>query len=439
MPTAAFTTLGCKVNQYETQRILDSFAEAGFQVVPFNSAADVYVINTCSVTAQAESKSAYTVRQAARRNPEAKIVVTGCAAQMATNQGEAFSGADLIVPNPEKLDTWRYFVGAFPGLAAQAAANPAPPERPKGRTRATLKIQDGCSVLCSYCSIPYTRPVMTSRPESEVLAEAERLVTMGYHELVLTGVLIGAYGPETGSCGPNFEDLIERLAVRFPSIRLRISSIEMRQVTPRLIEMLAAGLVVPHLHIPLQSGDSGVLADMNRPYTQRDYLELCERLHRSVPDFSLTADVMVGFPTESEERFQSTLHVAREARYLKAHVFPFSPRPGTPADRWGDPIPPAEKQRRSALVSLIAAESGIAHRRRFLGRTMRVLVEDKVGADSLLQGLTDNYLEVRFAGPRTLARSFAHVRLDELREGAIYGELNASSPLSLPKARSTPA
>jgi threonylcarbamoyladenosine tRNA methylthiotransferase MtaB len=432
MPTAAFTTLGCKVNQYETQRILESFEDGGYDVVPFEGPADVYVINTCSVTGVAEGKSRYTIRRATRWNPEAAVIVTGCAAQMAINKGEVVEGASLVVPNPEKLATFEHAVRS--GIIPLPQAKRSEERRSipaHSRTRATLKIQDGCSVLCSYCSIPYTRPGMVSRPADEVVAEAEALAERGYRELVLTGVLIGAYGPETGSGGPDFEDLIERLCRAVPDSRIRISSIELRQVTERLVDLLASGLVVPHLHIPLQSGDDGVLADMNRPYTQADYLATCARLYERVPDMSITADVMVGFPTESEERFASTVYVCREAGYLKSHVFRFSPRYGTPADRFGDPVPPAVKQRRAQEIAAIGRTTGSAHARRFLGRTMRVLVESKVGRDGLMGGLTDNYLEVRFPGPASWANTFVRVRLDEEREGVVYGEATAGDSLRL--------
>jgi threonylcarbamoyladenosine tRNA methylthiotransferase MtaB len=429
MPRAAFTTLGCKVNQYETQRIIDSFEAAGFTIVPFDDEADVYVINTCSVTSIAESKSRYTIRRASRTNPAAKIVVTGCAGQMAINKGEMIDGADVVVPNPEKLETLDHLRRAFPEFVT--AAKPSPiPSAISHRTRATLKIQDGCSVMCSYCSIPYTRPVMTSRPLADVIDEATRMAEMGYREIVLTGVLIGAYGPETGSGGPNFEELLEALQRAVPEVRLRISSIEMRQVTPRLLDLMRApgSTIVPHLHIPLQAGDTQVLVDMNRPYTQADYIDLCERACREVPDLSLSTDILVGFPTETEERFESTIAVCERVKFLKIHSFRFSPRFGTPADAFGDPVSPPEKQRRAAVLNDISGRTGTAHARRFLGRTMRVLVESKTRRDGLLEGLTDNYLTVQFAGPATLQREFTWVRLDQEKDGVVLGEL-ALAPL----------
>lgn len=431
MPKAAFTTLGCKVNQYETQKILDSFDNAGYDIVPFEEAADVYVINTCSVTAIAEGKSRYTIRRANRLNPNAKVVVTGCAAQMSLNQGQAVDGADLVVPNPEKLLTLERLHQAFPELAPSIRESGRC--RPSGRTRATLKIQDGCSVMCSYCSIPFTRPGMVSRPAKEILEEANQMVQMGYLEIVLTGVLIGAYGPESGSGGPGFEELVETLSKDIAPARLRISSIEMRQVSPRLIELVENGSIVPHLHIPLQAGDDQVLSDMNRPYTRGDYIRLCRSLKNRIPSITLTTDIMVGFPTETPERFQSTADLCEEVGFYKIHSFRFSPRPGTPADALGDPVAQEEKVRRSSVLADISGRTGSAHVGRFIGRTARVLVEGKVARDGLLSGLTDNYLEVHFAGSTNLQRKYAEVRIEEERNGRIYGELASGVGLSLAK------
>lgn len=432
MPTAALTTLGCKVNQYETQRILDSFEAAGFGIVPFDAPADVYVVNTCSVTGQAEAKSRYTVRRARRGNPLATVVVTGCAGQMAVNAGEDFDGADVLVPNPEKLRALDWLARARPGLVQDAARGPRPKPAPHGRTRATLKVQDGCDVMCSYCSIPFTRPGMSSRPWREVLAEAQSLAAAGYHEAVLTGVLIGAYGPATGSEGPDFDGLVRLLALESGLSRIRISSIEAHQVSEAIIGLAAEGLVAPHFHVPLQSGDPGVLKDMGRRYTAEEFLALRDRLVASVPDVSLTTDVMVGFPTENQTRFQTSCATVESARFLKAHVFRFSPRPGTPADAWGDPVWPAEKQNRAATVSKIAAETGREHVRSFVGRTLRVIVENRLRDGGLLEGTTDNGMTVRFAGPASASRTVQFVRLDGERDGVAYGELaSGSAPAGL--------
>ncbi|MCB0825282.1 MAG: tRNA (N(6)-L-threonylcarbamoyladenosine(37)-C(2))-methylthiotransferase MtaB [Armatimonadetes bacterium] len=424
MPKVALTTLGCKVNQYETQKILESFEDAGFAVVPFDQVADVYVINTCSVTSQAESKSRYTVRRAGRNNPNAKIVVTGCAVQMSINKEEQMESADVLVPNPDKLNALNYLFRDFPEMETWAKSEPATKQddKPAGRTRATLKVQDGCSVMCSYCSIPYTRPGMVSRPWQEVLEEAQKLAEMGYHEAILTGVLIGAYGLESGSEGKSFEELVQLLSEESGLARLRISSIEMHQVTDPIIELVKNGAVVPHFHIPLQCGDTQVLKDMNRRYAQDDYLRLCDKLYSELGDLTITTDIMVGFPTETPERFESSVTVCEHVKYLKAHIFRFSPRFGTPADQWGDPVTPQEKQDRSKRLMEITNRTMKEQINRFLGSTHRVLVERKA-KDGLLEGTTDNWLTVKFAGSPSLVRTLQYVRLDEQKDGVVYGEL----------------
>lgn len=428
MRKAAFTTLGCKVNQYETRRIEEAFERAGFSIVPFTEEADVYVVNTCSVTGQAESKSRQTVRRARRLNPRAKVVVTGCAAQMALNQGGRMDGADLIVPNPEKLEVLAYFRRAFPALMPTVGRN-APIRLVESRTRATVKIQDGCDVHCSYCSIPSTRPGMTSRHWREVLQEVEALAHRGYKEVILTGVLIGAYGPDTGSGGPDFEGLVERLQQVHGLERIRISSIEVRQVTERLLEIMTAPgtKVVPHLHIPLQSGSTRVLQDMNRPYTQHDYLDLCARLQHTVPDIAITTDIMVGFPTEDEEAFEETVRVCERVRFLKAHLFRFSPRPGTEADRWGDAVPPRVKQERSKRLAEITERTRLQYVQQFLGRTLEVLVEARSARSGRLRGHTGNYIEVEIEGEDSLIGEIVPVCIEGIAGGVARARISVDT------------
>lgn len=430
MPTVAFTTLGCKVNQYETQRILDSFEMAGYTVVPFTEVADVYVINTCSVTGQAESKSRQTVRRAARQNPNAKVIVTGCAAQMALNKQQTFDAAHILVPNPQKLDTARIFFENFPEYRPSSPKSQVRAQPFGGRVRATIKIQDGCSVYCSYCSIPYTRPMMVSRPYREILDEARDYGRRGFKEIVLTGVLIGAYSTETGSEGPNFEELIEMLQDLKEVSQIRISSIETTQVSERLIEMMKAPgtKVVPHLHIPLQSGSTKVLQDMNRSYSQEYYLGLCKRLYSEIRDLAISTDIMVGFPTESEEDFQETLKVCEAVRFMRVHVFRFSPRPGTPADVYNDPISSEVKMERSKKVMELSQKTAMKFVERYLGDEVEVLVEGKARPEGLMHGLTRNYIEVEFAGPRSLTGTYARVRLTSLNGTGALGELVEAHP-----------
>lgn len=425
MPKVGFTTLGCKVNQYETQRILDSFERAGYEVVPFNEAADVYVVNTCSVTSQAESKSRQTVRRAERQNPNAKVIVTGCAAQMTINKGEEFEGADLLVPNPEKIDTITKFLQTFPELKAERGEIKSSSRAFGGRTRATLKIQDGCDVYCSYCSIPYTRPEMRSIHYKQVIQEAKTFAKRGYKEIVLTGVLIGSYGKETGSGGPNFEDLLELLCEQEEITQLRISSIETTQVSDRLVGLMkqANSKIVAHLHIPLQSGSTKVLRDMNRPYTQKDYLDLCDKLYSEIPEIAISTDIMVGFPTETEEDFTETVKVCEAVKYNKAHIFRFSPRYGTPADDFGDKISDKIKQERSKILKEITDSTRKEFIEKQIGKTHVVLVEGRAKPEGLMRGLTRNYIEVEFPGAASLAGCLANVMLTAVNGTEAVGEL----------------
>jgi threonylcarbamoyladenosine tRNA methylthiotransferase MtaB len=433
MPTAAFTTLGCKVNQYETQRILDSFEARGFVITEFTAPADVYVINTCSVTQTAERKSRQIVRRLARQNPEAVVVMTGCYAEMAKIKGEVVEEATLVVPNPEKLRTLEHLLRAFPHFQRELSQRPTPnAQRPAAlrRTRATIKVQDGCNVFCSFCSIPYTRRVMGSRPAAEVVAEVEKLAEQGYREIVVAGVLVGSYGPQTGSGGPDLGGLLRRLA-NVPGIeRVRLSSIEPTQVTDSLLAAFAEEpALCNHLHVPLQSGDSRILAAMNRPYDREFYLRLCERAYRALPDLAVTSDIMVGFPGEDRAAFENTLHVARSVGFARAHIFRYSPRPGTPAAEMPDAISEEEKEARSHELAEACRATQRRYVARYLGRTLKVLVEGKETEGGLLSGYTENYIRVLFTGGSHLVGTVTPVELQEPTGDGARGEVpNATQP-----------
>ena len=440
MPTAAFTTLGCKVNQYETQRILDSFEERGFAIADFTQPADVYVINTCSVTQAAERKSRQMVRRLARQNPDGIVVMTGCYGEMARIKGESVEEATLTVPNPEKLKTLEHVLRAFPDLerrltddgrritdSAPERLNARTPERPSRRTRATVKVQDGCNVFCSFCSIPYTRKVMVSRPESEIVAEVEKMADQGYREIVITGVLVGDYGPDSGSEGPDLAKILLRLA-RIPGIeRVRLSSIEPTQVTDSLLNAFAEEpRLCNHLHIPLQSGDTQILRAMNRPYDQDFYLRLCESAYRKLPDLAVTSDIMVGFPREGRAEFESTIHVARTVGFARAHLFRYSPRPGTPAADMPDQVTDEEKQSRSEELAAVCRETQQRYIARYLGKRLNVLVEGKEKDGGLLSGYTENYIKAIFTGGSHLIGTVTAVQLLEPTSDGALGEAAAS-------------
>lgn len=426
MPKAAFTTLGCKVNQYETQKIIESFERKGFQVVPFEEPADVYVINTCSVTQSAEAKSRQTVRRASRHHENAIVVMTGCYAQFTLRRQETLEEAHLVVPNPDKLATIDYLLAAYPELNDRLLPKPAPAsKRPVGRrARAVLKIQDGCNVHCAFCSIPYTRPVMRSLPFTEVMAEARALVEQGYREIVLTGVLIGDYGVHSGSEGPDLAGLCGMMSEIEGLDRIRISSIEPTLINERLIEQIERNpKMCPHLHIPLQSGDTRILKRMNRPYDQAYYLDLCRRLKERVPGIAISTDIMVGFPGEDEEAFLNTCYVVEQMGYCRAHLFRFSPRPGTPADTMQDYVQDSVKAERCQRLQQLCRKVQMRYAIRFIGKEERVLVETKSKQSGLLTGTSDHYLQVEFPGSEEMIGEFVMVKISEVSPQGVLGEM----------------
>jgi threonylcarbamoyladenosine tRNA methylthiotransferase MtaB len=428
MPKVALTTLGCKVNQYETQKILESFEARGFEVVPFDSPADVYVINTCSVTQSAEAKSRQTVRRAARQNPKAIVVMTGCYAQFALRRGERVEEAHLVVPNPDKLQTVEFLLKQFPQLlpAPRRMDADGMEQPPLRRTRAVLKIQDGCNVFCSFCSIPYTRPLMRSRPYREVLEEARTLVQRGFKEIVLTGVLIGDYGARSGSEGPDLSELCAMLSEIEELERIRISSIEPTQISEELIELLATNpKMCPHLHIPLQSGDSRILKAMNRPYDQAFYLDLCQRLRQRIPQLAISTDIMIGFPGEDEEAFQNTCQVVESVAFCRAHLFRYSPRPGTPAEAMPAQVPESVKAERLQRLQAIVQAAQLRYASSFIRQIEPVRVESRSKRSGLMMGTSDHYLQVEFAGSPSLVGQLVPVRLLEVSHEGILGELAA--------------
>ncbi len=474
MPIAAFATLGCKVNQYETQRILDDFEAYGFQITEFNKPADVYIINTCSVTQAAERKSRQLVRKLAATNPHARVVMTGCYGEMAAIKGEIIEEAHLIVPNSQKLKTLSHVLQSFPHLQMHTEELPGTPvPKYRRRTRANLKVQDGCNVFCTFCSIPFTRRIMASRPIEELLEETRMRATQGYREIVVTGVLVGAYGqdslmqpgvphqwrPGDEMLTPDLADLLLRLA-QVPGIeRVRLSSVEPTQITDRLLQAFATEpKLCRHLHIPLQSGDNGVLAAMNRPYTREFYLERCMTARKLMPDIAITADIMVGFPGEDDAAFSNTCSMVDEAGFARAHIFRYSPRQGTPAAEFVTQVPEAVKELRSKELASACAISQQRFIRQFINASLQVLVEGKGAATgdsdgvsgndgnvddtsatsisgyNLLSGYTSNYIRVQFTGGSHLAGTLVTVHLTEQTSDGALGEAGGAhfGPMEAP-------
>jgi threonylcarbamoyladenosine tRNA methylthiotransferase MtaB len=418
----AFTTLGCKLNQYDTTELQALLEARGFRTVPFDEQAELYVINTCTVTARADYSDRQAIRRAIARNPEALVVVTGCYAQTNPDAVAAIPGVDLVLGVHDKY--------ALPDLLAglrkrvqprvrvsdvfQPRAMPAIPLRrfAPGYTRAFVKVQDGCQHRCSFCIVPFARGGSRSQPLDIVVAQVEQLVAAGYGEVVLTGVDLGHYGwdliPRLSLAG-----LVRRLLDVRGLGRLRLSSILPAYFTPELIETIAGEpRVCRHLHVPLQAGTDRVLRAMRRPYNVRLYRLLIERLADALPDLGLGTDVITGFPGETAEEFAGTEALVTALPFTYLHVFSYSDRRGTEAARLETPrVPPEEVHRRTARLRRLGATKQAGFRRAHVGRVVEVLVLEHRNRDRALVGLTGNYLEVAFEGLDALMRGFARVRV----------------------------
>jgi threonylcarbamoyladenosine tRNA methylthiotransferase MtaB len=429
MNTVAFHTLGCKVNQTETASLQDLFERAGYQAVPFAGRADVYVINTCTVTHLSDRKSRQMIRRARRTNPESVIVVTGCYAQVSPDDVMEIGEVDLVIGTHSR--------DRLPELVARAKKERlncvAPLEEKKGfeampasqsgeRTRAFLKVQEGCRQFCSYCIVPYARGPLYSRLPEEAATEAERLAGLGFRELVLSGVHLGSYGVDL----PGQVALSDLLRVLIPVEgirRIRISSIEPTEITPDLMDVLLTyRKVCRHLHIPLQSGDDAVLRRMNRKYDAAEFIQLVRWLRAQIPQIALTTDLMVGFPGETEEQFAHTLETVKKCGFSRIHVFKYSPRAGTPAATFDQQIPPAVKEERSRRLSALGEELAAAYRRTFLDQTVDVLFEEQ-GKNGILAGLTEHYVRVSAKGPQSMLGQVVPVRISAETADGLRGEL----------------
>ncbi|MDN5345490.1 MAG: threonylcarbamoyladenosine tRNA methylthiotransferase MtaB [Clostridia bacterium] len=431
-PRVALVSLGCKVNQNELEAIQHLFQAAGYEVVPFPDKADVYVVHTCTVTHISDRKSRQLIRRAIRANPEAIVAVTGCYAQVAPGEVLNIPGVDVVVGTRERhrlveLVEQAREKGALVNAVRAHVAGEAFEELPLvevSRARAFLKIQEGCEEFCTYCIVPYARGPLRSRAPAAILAEVRRLIAAGYLEIVLTGVHTGAYGRNL----PGEVDLagLLRQLVQVPGLRrLRISSIDPLDFTPALKEVLTGEEVIcPHFHIPLQSGDDHILARMGRRYTGSYYVDLVASLRNRRPRAAFTSDVMVGFPGETEAQFANTLQLVREAALAGIHVFPYSPRRGTPAAAMPDQVPPEVKKDRERRLLQLGRYLARQYAREFLNETLAVLAERPLpGQPGVYEGYTGNYLRVAFPATGDWTGKIVNVRLETLKGGLIWGKL----------------
>ncbi|MCP9460445.1 MAG: tRNA (N(6)-L-threonylcarbamoyladenosine(37)-C(2))-methylthiotransferase MtaB [Nitrospira sp.] len=427
-PRASLHTLGCRLNQAETALLADRLRQDGYQIVEYGQPTDLLVLNTCSVTGEAERACRYEIRKTLRHSPQAFVAVTGCYAQTGVEALRRMPGIDLIVGNQHKLSLPDH-LPAPPALKKQ----PAPillhtktltrddftmdGAGAFDSTRANLKIQDGCDFMCSFCLIPFARGRERSRRTDDAIREAEALVARGHRELVLTGVNIGRYDQE----GRSLLDLIRRLERIEGLARIRISSIEPTTVPDELLEhMAASSKLCRHLHLPLQSGDDEVLRAMNRRYTVRDYAAFVTKAMRLMPDLGLGTDIMVGFPGERDAQFANTLAVVTDLPFAYLHVFPYSKRPGTAAARLPGTVPAAAIRSRSNALAELSRAKRMAFYQRHIGHTVEVLFEsqDETGRWT---GLTTNYVRVGVMTGGDLTNRLGPVVVEGTMDGLAVG------------------
>ncbi len=424
----SFHTLGCKLNQAETASIAAGFRERGCQVVPFRQAADLTFINTCTVTGEADAKCRQAIRQARAASPMGRLVVAGCYAQIKPQEIAALEGVDLILGSREKyrvlelLEQLENGGGQRPlvyldGRGEIEAYDESPFISATSRTRAFLKVQDGCDYTCSYCIIPAARGRARSRPLEDCLSEARRLMDSGYRELVLTGVNIGTWREGESV----FHDLLARISETEGLRRLRISSIEPELITARMLEVMAQREnICPHLHLPLQHASDRILGAMRRRYSFGDYQATLERVVTAVPGIAVGTDLIVGFPGETEDEFNQLAEAVSALPLTYHHIFRYSEREGTVAARLEGSVDPKERKRRSGLLRAISHRKREAYALGFIGQTREVYFEGDP-RDGQWEGLTDNYLRVRMASTGSGRDPFQEVRLQQLEGEVLQG------------------
>ena len=427
MKTVAFHTLGCKVNTYESNAMLKIFNEAGYQEVDFKQVADVYVINTCTVTNTGDSKSRQMIRKAIRKNPKATICVVGCYSQTAPEEIEKIEGVGVVLGTQYRSDIVKYvdehletgeMVIKVDNVMNLRKFEDLNIDRFKN-TRAFLKIQDGCNNFCTYCIIPYARGRVRSRQKESVLNQAQRLVDNGYVEIVLTGIHTAGYGEDLDDY--SFYELLVDLVKIKGLKRLRISSIETSQISDEIIDLIGSNeIIVDHLHVPLQAGSDATLKRMNRKYTTAEYLEKINKIRSYLPNIAFTTDVIVGFPGETDEEFEETYNFIKQVNYSELHVFPYSPRKNTPAAKMKDQVNDQIKHERANRLLQLSKELNREFALKQIGKTLKVLFEKRDG--EYLIGHAGDYLKVKVKTADNLIGEIVTIKIDkydEILEGRV--------------------
>ncbi|WP_027338650.1 tRNA (N(6)-L-threonylcarbamoyladenosine(37)-C(2))-methylthiotransferase MtaB [Halonatronum saccharophilum] len=431
MKRVAFYTLGCKVNQYDTEAMMKEFEEAGYKILDFEEESDIYIINTCTVTGQGASKSRKITRRAKRRNPEALVGVVGCYPQVDAQEVLDMEEVDFALGTKGRKKIVEYAQQAMSAkdqlnfvqeMGEEDIFEEVSIEESKDRTRATVKIQEGCEQFCSYCIIPYARGNLRSRGVEDVRAEVARLAQGGFKEIVLTGIHLGQYGADKKDL-----DLAKLLKVILPIEgieRIRLSSIEGTEVNDDLIDLISqSDKLCRHLHLPLQSGSDKILKAMNRPYNIKEFKDMVYKIRDKVPDIAITTDVIVGFPGESDKDFEDTYKVLEELKFSDGHIFKYSKRKGTPAASYSNQVHSEVKKDRSRRLRSLVDSLAKDYKESFIGKEVEVLLElERDRKSNLLTGLTDNYLRVFVDGEDELKGELVKVKLLE-KEGDLIGEL----------------
>ncbi len=432
MPSVAFHTLGCKVNHYETEAIWQLFKEVGYDRTEFDLTADVYVINTCTVTNTGDKKSRQVIRRAIRTNPDGVICVTGCYAQTSPAEIMNIPGVDIVVGTQDRSRMLEYIeqfknerqpINAVGNIMKARVYEELEVPTFTDRTRASLKIQEGCNNFCTFCIIPWARGLMRSRNPEEVINQAQQLVDAGYKEIVLTGIHTGGYGEDMKDY--NFAMLLRALDERVVGLkRIRISSIEASQITDEVIEVLdQSDKIVRHLHIPIQSGSNTVLKRMRRKYTMEFFAERLKRLHEALPGLAVTSDVIVGFPGETDAEFMDTYNFIKENKFSELHVFPYSKRTGTPAARMDDQVDEDVKNERVHRLIELSNQLAKEYASKFENEVLEVIPEELFKEDKtqgLYVGYTDNYLKVVFQATEEMIGQIVKVKIT--KAGYPYNE-----------------
>jgi len=432
----AFYTLGCKVNQYDTQAMMEQFESRGYRIVDFDEKADIYVINTCTVTNLADRKSRQMIRKAYRTNPEAAIVVVGCFAQRSAEEAAKIPGVKLVLGTQERhrivdlveqaQSSGEVMVDVRDIMKVREFEN-TPISSYEGRTRAILKVQEGCNQFCTYCIIPYTRGPIRSRRPQEVLEEARRLADAGFKEIVLTGIHLASYGMDLQKEleGVNLVYLLEKLNAIEGLARIRLGSIEPNFITPEFVKgIVKLHKVCRHFHVPLQSGSDTVLQRMKRRYTTQQYGQAIGMIRDSFPDAAITTDVMVGFPGETDAEFEETVNFVQEIGFSRLHVFQYSRREGTPAAQFPNQVPLKIKEQRSRVLIDVGHRMAQRYMEGFVGRVEEVYFEQEspCGAQTY-EGYTQHYIRVVAHGQRDLKGQILKVELKEVKDDYMVGKV----------------